>query len=145
MTQFHVPGEWNYQAHRCENLKIRIMIFYSHLFSEKNSLLKFLAIFCEHVFDMPLCLSSLIKLRGARFEYRPRYRLSWLRFDRPSTKRQVCFIGCGKNTSDYPHDYITNHSATLTEIFPCFFLSCKANVRVKPAKMGHGPHSSKIF
>jgi hypothetical protein len=36
-------------------------------------------------------------------------------------------------------------SATLTEIFPCFFLSCKANARVKPAKMVHGPHSSKIF
>ena len=36
-------------------------------------------------------------------------------------------------------------SATLTEVFPCFFLSCKANARVKPATMGHGPHSSKIF
>ena len=32
--------------------------------------------------------------------------------------------------------------ATLTEVFPCFFLSCKANARVKPAKTGHGPHSS---
>jgi len=32
--------------------------------------------------------------------------------------------------------------ATLTEIFPCFFLSCKANARVKPAKTGHGPHPS---
>jgi hypothetical protein len=32
--------------------------------------------------------------------------------------------------------------STLTEVFPCFFLSCKANARVKPAKMGHGPHSS---
>ena len=32
--------------------------------------------------------------------------------------------------------------ATLTEVFPCFFLSCKANARVKPAKMGHGPHTS---
>ena len=31
---------------------------------------------------------------------------------------------------------------TLTEGFPCFFLSCKANARVKPAKTGHGPHSS---
>ena len=31
---------------------------------------------------------------------------------------------------------------TLTEAFPCFFLSCKANARVKPAKAGHGPHSS---
>ena len=36
-------------------------------------------------------------------------------------------------------------SATLTEVFPCFFLSCKANARVKPAKTGHGPHSSKHF
>jgi len=26
--------------------------------------------------------------------------------------------------------------ATLTEVFPCFFLSCKANARVKPAKTG---------
>jgi hypothetical protein len=32
--------------------------------------------------------------------------------------------------------------ATLTEVFPCFFLSCKANAKVKPAKTGHGPHSS---
>jgi hypothetical protein len=31
--------------------------------------------------------------------------------------------------------------ATLTEVFPCFFLNCKANSRVKPAKTGHGPHS----
>jgi len=32
---------------------------------------------------------------------------------------------------------------TLTEVFPFFFLSCKANARVKPAKTGHGrilPH-----
>jgi len=29
---------------------------------------------------------------------------------------------------------------TMTEIFPCFFLSCKANARVKLAKMGHSPH-----
>jgi magnesium-transporting ATPase (P-type) len=35
--------------------------------------------------------------------------------------------------------------ATLTEVFPCFFLSCKANARVKPAKKGHGPHSSKFL
>ena len=32
--------------------------------------------------------------------------------------------------------------ANLTEVFSCFSLSCKANVRVKPAKTGHGPHSS---
>jgi uncharacterized protein YacL len=33
----------------------------------------------------------------------------------------------------------------LTEGFPCFFLSCKANARVKPAKTGHGPHTSKLI
>ena len=33
-------------------------------------------------------------------------------------------------------------SATMTEVFPCFFFSCKANARVKLAKTGHGPHSS---
>jgi magnesium-transporting ATPase (P-type) len=32
---------------------------------------------------------------------------------------------------------------TLTEVFPCFFLSCRANARVKVAKRGHSPHSSK--
>ena len=30
---------------------------------------------------------------------------------------------------------------TLTDVFPCFFLSCKANARVKPAKTGRGLHS----
>jgi len=35
-------------------------------------------------------------------------------------------------------------SAILTEGFPCFFLSCKANARVKLANTGHGPHSSQI-
>ena len=33
----------------------------------------------------------------------------------------------------------------LTEVSPCFFLSCKANARVQLAKTGHGPHSSKNF
>jgi hypothetical protein len=35
-------------------------------------------------------------------------------------------------------------SATLTEVSPCFFLSCKANTRVKLAKTWHGPHNSQI-
>jgi len=35
-------------------------------------------------------------------------------------------------------------SATLTEGFPCFFLSCKANARVQLALTGHGPHSSQL-
>ena len=34
---------------------------------------------------------------------------------------------------------------TLTEVFPCFFLSCKANARVKPTKTGHGPHASTFL
>ena len=33
----------------------------------------------------------------------------------------------------------------LTEGFPCLFLCCKANARVKLAKKGHGPHSSTLF
>jgi hypothetical protein len=32
--------------------------------------------------------------------------------------------------------------ATLTEVFPCFLLSCKAHVRVYLTKTGHSPHSS---
>jgi len=39
--------------------------------------------------------------------------------------------------------YALLHSlATLTEVFPCFLLSCKANARVYLAKTGHVPHSS---
>jgi len=34
---------------------------------------------------------------------------------------------------------------TLTEVFPCFFLSCKANARVNLVKTGHGPHSPKLL
>ena len=34
--------------------------------------------------------------------------------------------------------------STLTEVFPCFFLSCKANARVYLAKTGHCLHSSLI-
>ena len=45
----------------------------------------------------------------------------------------------------YLHRASWHSSATLTEDFPCFFLSCKANARAKPAKMGHGPHSSKYL
>jgi hypothetical protein len=36
-------------------------------------------------------------------------------------------------------------STTLTEVSPCFFLSCKANARLYLAMSGHGPHSSKLF
>ena len=40
--------------------------------------------------------------------------------------------------------YVFLDAATLTDVFPCFFLGCKANARVIIAKTGHGPHSSKI-
>ena len=40
--------------------------------------------------------------------------------------------------------YVFLDAATLTEVFQCFFLGCKANARVTLAKTGHGPHSSKI-
>jgi len=39
---------------------------------------------------------------------------------------------------------LTKVFLTLTEVFPCFFLSCKANARVQLATTGHGPHSSKL-
>ena len=40
--------------------------------------------------------------------------------------------------------YVFLDAATVTEVFPCFFLGCKANARVILAKTRHGPHSSKI-
>jgi hypothetical protein len=39
---------------------------------------------------------------------------------------------------------LTGVFLTLTEVFPCLFLSCKANARVKLVKTGHGPHSSTL-
>ena len=39
---------------------------------------------------------------------------------------------------------VTEVFLTLTEVSPCFFLSCKANPRVKLAKTGHRPHSSTL-
>ena len=40
--------------------------------------------------------------------------------------------------------YVFSDAATLTEVFPCFFLGCKANARVILAKTGHGPHSKIV-
>jgi hypothetical protein len=50
------------------------------------------------------------------------------------------------STSDKNGGFIcgTEVFRNLTEDFPCFFLSCKANARVKLAKAGHGPHSSTL-
>ena len=41
--------------------------------------------------------------------------------------------------------YVFLDAATLTEVFPCFFLSCKANARVNLAKTGHGPQIVVLF
>jgi len=49
----------------------------------------------------------------------------------------------------YCHNYVFSLYVyawlTWLRIFPCFFLSCKANARVKPAKSRHGPHSSSFL
>ena len=39
---------------------------------------------------------------------------------------------------------LTEVFLTLIGIFLCFFLSFKANARVKLAKTGHGPHSTTL-
>ena len=44
----------------------------------------------------------------------------------------------------YLHRANWHSSATLTEVFPCLFLSCKANARVKPAKTGARPSLFQI-
>ena len=44
----------------------------------------------------------------------------------------------------YLHHASWYYSATLTEVFLYFFLSCKANAGVKLVKMWHGPHSAKL-
>jgi hypothetical protein len=43
-----------------------------------------------------------------------------------------------------PKVNLTEVFLTLTEVFPCIFLSCKENARVKLAKTGHVSHSSKL-
>jgi hypothetical protein len=43
------------------------------------------------------------------------------------------------------HRDIGELSTTPTEVFPCFFLCCKANARVQLTKMGHGPHFPILF
>jgi hypothetical protein len=46
------------------------------------------------------------------------------------------------NLTIHSHLIVCLCMTTLTENSPCFFLSCKANARITPAKTGHGPHSS---
>ena len=44
----------------------------------------------------------------------------------------------------YFHRASWHSLAALNEVCPFFFLSFKANANVKPAEMGHGPHSSQL-
>ena len=60
----------------------------------------------------------------------------WEPKEDPDEPNVLNHVGC---SSDKLHS-----STTLTEVFPCFFLSRKANARVKHVKRGHGPHSSKL-
>jgi hypothetical protein len=40
--------------------------------------------------------------------------------------------------------YCNMYTTTLTGVFPCFSLSCKANATVKLAETGPGQHSPKL-
>ena len=77
--------------------------------------------------------------------------LSLLHFRLPFLKQRVLegnvLATCHKCLCMFMSNHRANwhSSATLTEVFSYFFLSCKANARVKPAKMRHGLYSSKIF
>jgi len=60
-----------------------------------------------------------------------------------STPRPVRFTPQGKTRYPLYGRLGEPHGRSeLTEVFLCFFLSCKANARVKLAKTGHGPHST---
>ena len=65
--------------------------------------------------------------------------LPWLRFFYPdwgfSTLTEVFLPWLG---FFYPH-------WAFSMLFPCFFLSCKANARINLAKTAHGPHSPKLL
>jgi hypothetical protein len=52
-----------------------------------------------------------------------------------------------KHNNDDDDDNNNNNNNkynTLSEVFTCISLSCKANARVKLAKTGHGRHSSRL-
>ena len=50
----------------------------------------------------------------------------------PTFRSSVKYLALGEN----------RNTVLLTEVFPRFFVSCKANARVYDAQSGHGPHSS---
>jgi hypothetical protein len=56
----------------------------------------------------------------------------------------VCVCGGGVVMGGCFGNMYSEVFLTLTEVFPCFFLSCKANAKLKLTKTGHGPHSSTL-
>ena len=58
-------------------------------------------------------------------------------FDKQATKSCTVRICSAANLLIVVYAFLD--AATLTEVFPCFFLGCKANTRVILAKTGHGP------
>jgi hypothetical protein len=53
-------------------------------------------------------------------------------------------VGVFGSTATEVYLNLTEVFFTQAEVYPCFFLICKANARVKLAKTGHGPHSSTL-
>ena len=47
-------------------------------------------------------------------------------------------------TLTYVYRILTEFLLNMTGVFPCFFLSCKANTRVKLAMTGHDPQPSTL-
>ena len=77
------------------------------------------------------------------------YAILWRGFV-PSANQTVSFVDGKCNWIKYCTNYspsliwVTDINAHFLPIQKCFSLSCKANSRVKFAKTGHGPHSSKL-
>ena len=67
--------------------------------------------------------------------------LSYIFYQAKGTRNALNAIECRSRDVDEVKSEVF---LILTEVFPCFFLSCKANARVKLAKTGHGPHSSTL-
>ena len=62
----------------------------------------------------------------------------------PSPKCMFCSVMYALFCIFCSHRANWHSTATLPEVFLCFFLSCKANARVYLAQRGHVPHSSKL-
>jgi len=72
-------------------------------------------------------------------------RQNWIESSRARSRVKVWKFSIFPGTDSVPIFRVLLRFFILAEVFPRFFLSCKANARVKPVKTGHGPHSSKFF